>query len=424
MKYNLNVKIIPKEHYIKVEGNIQDIEHENGVSQFYLNENFKISKLSCKGNDVEYIHDKDAPRPLYDLISRPVILKTPVNGELEFEYEGCIPEITNDINQIDEDIVELAIYSGWFPKNLIDKDFEFKVIVELPAEYILSANGKITEVESDKSKKIYAIDSYGEGIDIVLFASNKVVNCEKSADGVSIRCVCPPNMKNFMIQKIDALIEAQRRVSSLLGKIAEEYSMCFTYRPRGGWGYGRGSLVMMPGGDGDEEMIMTGSPADHIGGDLHELAHSWWCIASFDTEDWINEGGAEYTMISTLKDMLGHEDYFELIGKLEYIKHITELESDFAISETRTDEWDARYVNRYEKTAIMYIGAELRFGKANLFKFLREFYEQNKIGRNATTERFLDLCEKIMGKEAREYFNWLLSAKGWGNIDINEEILK
>ena len=440
MKYDLNIKIIPKEHYIKVKGSITDISIPNGVNVFYLNENFKINRLTSNQKDIEFRHDKDKPCPLYDVTSRPVILKTPAK-ELEFEYDGYIPEITNYINQIDEDIVELSSYSGWYPKEIMFTDntetfepridggnFEFKLTVELPSEYVFTANGEVKNIDNSSDVSIYNVSSYGDDFDIAVFASNKVIKIEKSLNDITVSSICPPIMEKKNTLKLDKLIEGQERITELLGKPIKKQSMCFINRPRGGWGYMRTAFVSMPGiADENDEWFKDLSEKSmtlSIGGDLHELAHGWWSIASStDCNDWINEGGAEFTMLAVLKDMLKLEDYSSLIEKHEYIKHINELASESAISETKTEEWDARYENRYEKTAIMYIGAEIRFGRENLFKFLREFYEQNKTVRTANTAKFLDVCEKVLGEEAREYFNWLLNAKGWKSIDIQKDIL-
>jgi len=440
MKYNLDVKIIPKKHYIKVKGSIKDIDIKNGANIFYLNENFTFNKLTSGQKDIEYIHDKSKPHPLYDLTSRPVILRTAVK-ELEFEYDGHIPEITNDINQIDEDIVELSGYSGWYPKDIIytentetleprikTGDFAFELNVELPNEYIFTANAEIKNFEKSSNITKYNISSYGDDFDIALFASNKVVKIERSLNGAYFSSICPLIMENKNTLKLDVLIEAQKIITKLLGKPIKKQATCFINRPRGGWGYARTAFVSMPGitDENDENLkdLSEKSMILSIGGDLHELAHFWWGIASgIEPEDWINESGAEYTMLAVLKDMLKLDNYNTLIEKNEYIKHINALESAAAICETKTNEWDARYVNRYEKTAIMYIGAEIRFGRENLFKFLKEFYSQNKAERNATTDKFLDICEKVLGKEAHKYFNGLLYAKGWENIDIQKDIL-
>ncbi|MCL1859592.1 MAG: hypothetical protein FWF92_10225 [Oscillospiraceae bacterium] len=439
MKYNLEIKIVPKEHYIKVSGNIKNIE--NDINLFYLNENFTLNKLTNGQNDIKYIHDKNKPHPLYDLTSRPVILQTAVK-ELEFEYDGYIPEITNDINQIDEDIVELSGYSGWYPKDIIytentetlephikNGDFAFELNIELPNEYIFAANAEIKNIEKSSNITIYNISSYGDDFDIALFASNKVVKIEKSLNGIYFSSICPFIMEKKNTLKLDNLIEGQKIITELLGEPIKKQPTCFINRPRGGWGYARTAFVSMPGitDENDENLkdLSEKSMILSIGGDLHELSHFWWGIASgIEPEDWINESGAEFTMLAVLKDMIKLDDYKTLIEKNGYIKHINELESEAAICETKTDEWDARYVNRYEKTAIMYIGAEIRFGRKNLFEFLKEFYNQNKTECNATTDKFLDICEKVLGKDSREYFNWLLYAKGWKNIDIEKDILK
>lgn len=439
MKYILDVKIMPKENYIKVKGSIKDIEIPNGANVFCLNENFKISKLTSNGKDIDYIHDKNKSNPPYDLVSKPVILKTPLK-EFDFEYDGYMPEIIGGVNQINEDIVELAMYSGWYPKvllytenteeidfNIERRGFEFELTVELPPEYSFAANAEIKNIDTlSNGKTVYSLLSYGvDRGDIALFASNKVIKIERTLNEITVFAICPPAMEKKNTLKLEILIEAQERMTELLGEPKIKQSTCYINRPCGGWGYVRTSIVLMPGiTDENDEALkdLSREAAIHFSSlDIHELAHYWWGIASSTgSNDWINEGGAEYTMLCIKKDMLGLENYNEFTGG--YIERINACTSDEAIIET-PNHGEIREINSYTKTAIMYIGAEIRFGKENLFKFLRKFYEQNKAKGNADTDRFLDLCEQILGKEAREYFNWLLYAKGWQNIDIQKDIL-
>jgi len=439
MKYNLDVKIIPEEHYIKVKGSIKNITIPNGANVFYLNENFKINKLTSGGKDIEYIQDKTKPKPPYDLVSQSVILKTPVT-EFDFEYDGYISEIVANVNQIDGDMVELAMYCAWYPKNFLHTDnteefdpnvgndcFEFELTVELPPEYIFAANAEIKNVKQSKDVTVYNLSSYGiDRGDIAVFASNKVVRIERSANGLTVSAICPPVMEKKNTLKLDVLIEAQKRMTKLLGEPMINQSTCYINRPRGGWGYVRTAIVLMPGiTDENHESLKDLSEEAIIhfcGLDLHELAHYWWGIASSsDSNDWINEGGAEFTMLCIKKDMLKLENYNSFVNS--YIERINRCPSDEAIIETPND-GEIREINFYTKTAIMYIGAEIRFGREGLFKFLREFYEQNKDEGGADTDKFLELCEEILGKEAKEYFDWLLSAKGWRNINIEKDILK
>ncbi len=100
MKYYLTVDINPKKHYIHVKGKIQSLSS----NVFYLNENFNIIYVSSNGKKINWKMDKEQPHPAFDTVSRPVIFETE-NDEIEFEYDGYIYEVINDINQLDEEIV-------------------------------------------------------------------------------------------------------------------------------------------------------------------------------------------------------------------------------------------------------------------------------------------------------------------------------
>lgn len=68
----------------------------------YVNKNFSIINVSSNGKKIDWNMDKEQPHPAFDTVSRPIIFETE-NNEIEFEYDGYICEIINDINQIDEE---------------------------------------------------------------------------------------------------------------------------------------------------------------------------------------------------------------------------------------------------------------------------------------------------------------------------------
>jgi len=107
----------------------------------------------------------------------------------------------------------------------------------------------------------------------------------------------------------------------------------------------------------------------------------------------------------------------------DYIADIEMSETRTPIISTQVDSPD-RYVNRYEKTSVMFVGAEMRYGQEELLALLRSFYGEFRGTRNATTTDFLNMAEISLGAEAGGYFNRLLSLESWNSINIRNEILK
>src|SRR6202012_5130405 len=70
----------------------------------------------------------------------------------------------------------------------------------------------------------------------------------------------------------------------------------FVISPRGGWGYSRRPLFVLSGEQRTKTLGGKYGAAAELHGQLHELAHFWWSIADANgTDDWINEGAAEYS---------------------------------------------------------------------------------------------------------------------------------
>ena len=182
MKYFLDVAIQPSRHYIHVRGKILDaVDH-----LFYLNENFTLLGMSA----VKCHFDRSQPHPEYDTVSRPLLFESG-NTDFEFEYEGFIPTIIDDVNQIDEDVVELACYAGWYPRpKCFGEAFEFEIKLNLPSEYEVMANGKIENGST--------ILSVRPEDDIAIFASKKVYRYEYQSDNIIVNVLCPEDMLSNM----------------------------------------------------------------------------------------------------------------------------------------------------------------------------------------------------------------------------------
>jgi hypothetical protein len=79
---------------------------------------------------------------------------------------------------------------------------------------------------------------------------------------------------------------------------------------------------------------------------------------------------------------------------------------------TASREEPARYVNRYEKGALVFIGVERRFGWPRLQACLRRVLLDVR-REPMTTERFLALVRDTIDGTAAGYVQMLIMAEGW-----------
>lgn len=243
--------------------------------------------------------------------------------------------------------------------------------------------------------------------DIVLFASNKVKRVIFDEGVIKLIFLCPDEMLPNMSNRAKDIAKANSYFTEKYGEIqvqSAKKEIISVFRPRGGWGYKRGNATFMSYEFNKNETKYTG--------DFHELAHGWWGIANVIADDWINEGGAEFSAYSASKYIYGSK-YAENLEN-NYIEQINKSDSKTSIIDTTSTSLD-RYLNHYIKTAMMFINAAKCFGEDRVFSLLKVAYNKYAGKRSATTTGLLYLCEPDM----KTYFEKLLFAKNWKEIDFN-----
>lgn len=395
MKYYLELRIEPENHFLHVSGKIEDAES----SRFYLNENFTLLHAESEGSEIAVTMEKDQPHPAFDSVSRPIVFDTAAT-EISFEYEGFLPERIADVNQIDADVVELASYSGWYPKpKELDTLFDFEVELHLPAGYEIASNGRCEEDGR--------IVSTAREFDIVIFASRLVKRFTYEAGAVKCSFLCPPDLLPQMESRAEDILWANRFFTEKYGALSGQggaSEIVSVFRPNGGWGYKRGNASFVSAEWGRKEKQYQG--------DFHELAHGWWSIANVRTNDWINEGGAEFSAFSAARARYGEEYGKQQVKK--YLEEIESSDSETSIVEVGPDSPD-RYLNHYFKTTVMYLLAQKRFGEERLFGLLRQVFQTYQNTQEATTEGFLALCDA----EMKPFFEECLFARDWKTLIEN-----
>ena len=98
----------------------------------------------------------------------------------------------------------------------------------------------------------------------------------------------------------------------------------------------------------------------------------------------------------------------------KYFDHIAVAKLDTPIDQTDAKS-PIRYVNRYEKTTLMFCMLENKFGRESLLKTLRALFQEFKGTRNATTSKFLNLIKQNLGDGAvtlvKEYLSTTWSSE-------------
>ena len=163
--YTLKVKIDPSSS--RIESEIR-IKHPPD-SCFYLNENLEILRVIADGHTVSFQRDSSKYSPY--TAGTATTINEDIGEELIVEYTGILTEAINGVNMIHSDLVELALYSAWYPMFKDDALFDFSLEADLPSGFVSVTNGKLEEHHELEGRNRTKWRSIKPGFDIVLLAS-------------------------------------------------------------------------------------------------------------------------------------------------------------------------------------------------------------------------------------------------------------
>ncbi|WP_165000303.1 M1 family metallopeptidase [Anaerophilus nitritogenes] len=149
---------------------------------------------------------------------------------------------------------------------------------------------------------------------------------------------------------------------------------------------------------------------------VHEVAHQWWYgIVGNDevNEPWLDEGLTEYSTLLYYEKKYGKEKMNEVYKNL-IAKPYHAYESRHPNNKNGVYKSINKFENAYEYQALVYHkGAmfikELRkkLGDEIFFQVMKVYFDKYKY-KNANTEDFLGVCEKVSNQSLREEFEkWL-----------------
>lgn len=405
LHYKISVILEPESQTINAEVTLLNPP----ASRFYLNKNFKINEISADNQTIAFLRDTSAA-PLRWTPSLPIVIEKDSLRTFSVKYSGKIMEIINGVNMISADLVELALYSAWYPLFEEQPNFSYDLTLDLPSEMVSTTNGKLLSQEEKAGRTITKWQSFQPGMDLAVVASPKLHLVSGKTDKIAVEMFYHTLSADSLQAKIDNLCAGMEQLTQYYGEPQISGMLRFVYSPRGGWGYSRIPLFIVS--EDYAKYVLTqefGNAQDFHGG-AHEMSHFWWLIADVNTpDDWINEGLAEFSAFRLSSQKFG-KPFADHQLKV-YSKHISESKTDTPIAETTGDSPD-RYVNRYEKTTIMFLEAQQKFGENNLDRVLKALHKQYAGTRALTTAIFLDKIENELGEEALAFFRNKLYEKG------------
>lgn len=413
---NIKVDIDPTQQFLTAKAKFSGLSSASDLA-LYLNKDFTISSVKTGGKEIGFTFDLNGDSPPYVDAAKPLTVMD-VKENLEIVYSGYIKNVISGVNMITPDLVELAVYSGWYPFGMGIPLSGYQLELTLPSGFTLVTNGDQKESITNKGKTTYQILSNGSFSDISILASPLLKKTTEEISGLRVEMFYSENGQPLIEGKIKIMSEALKKFEKRFGKAVGMGTLRFAYSPRGGWGYSRLPIFIVSEQRALASMKKPFGKEEDIQGSVHEIAHFWWSIADVTTnDDWINEGLAEYSAFTSMSGRFGNE-YREHCIK-GYLNAIRKARTTNSIIETSSSSPD-RYVNWYQKTALLMHVIERKIGTEKMDEFLSMLYQKFKGTRKATTSDFFTISEATLSDTAQAFMIKFLNAPGWSEEELTE----
>lgn len=327
------------------------------------------------------------------------------NVVLELNYSGNLGWEPDSKGGITESDVELALYSTWFPQLNGIKEFSHDLTLSLPSDFQAVSNGNLEEQSVDDHWVTYRwADRQGDAIeDINVLASKRFNSFEiDGKSGFSVK-IYGANLKEDLAEE---LLQSTDRVlqfySECFGPLPGNHrEVTMAIMPREGQSYSRLPLFVL------SEKWVTNSKNKNEAPQViaHELAHFWWNKADTNsTDDWINEGLAEYGSFLAVENAFGTEKADKLYE--EALLAVAGHKFEKPIAQTYRTEEGGNYF--YPLGILTFSLLRDTLGDEIFFRILRKLL---KIGnsRKVTTEDVASLARRYGGDEGTNILDqWIL----------------
>ena len=397
--YDVQLKIIPEEQFIKVSGSLKYLVRQDSLDElsFNLHKKMVISNFSVNG-DASYQLDTsntnikwlpDAMQIKYR--TKKKFYKRDILN-VEFSYQGKINTWPDwSANVITPDWVEMGLYFPWYPS--IYGEFTYKVSVDISPGYKVFAVG---EVSKENNKKVFETDF--PVYDFIICASKDLTVRETKLLGQSFKIV-NSTLSDAIVDSIQIDIEnIYNLYSNWFGKI-KVHDMCLviSQRDKGG-GYSRkGGLFL--GGLSDSSFL--NERTDILQYIAHEIAHFWWHGAANTWEDWLNESFAEYSAMNLIKEIRGKKEFYTWLN----IKRDESFNTPPIWGMSRND--PAAQQVLYSKGVVLLNELEEKIGRDKFLKLCRTRIDKQI---NNTSD-FLTLIKDTGGKQISDWFEQSLKTR-------------
>lgn len=336
---------------------------------FYLNKNAKITNLKINNSPSNY-KSEDATDYMIDF--KKIIVENIYKKDfrLQIQYSYPLDRIENETFLYNPHWIELSFYTGWFPINLDDRNYSYKLDFQTPRNYQIISSGNVI---NDKNKTVIINKENYKDIPVII--SDKFQVFSASNDVIKFYGTLLSNEQIKDLQNTSDNI--YNYFDRIFGK-SDSKNIIVAVNPFAHpMSYARKgfiSLSLKKGfADNDKKTL------------AHEIGHLWWKNASFGTyEEWLNESFAEFSALDWMQRKVSPTEFKEILKKYEKASQNPEKISQLTPNH---DKW---YSIVYYKYPYILYQLKQKIGNERMLSFLKATYE-NKI---SSTRSLLELLRK------------------------------
>lgn len=388
-KYELEIKINPKKRKIKVEGNIYLVNHKKMQRGYFdLHKSFKIHDFLLNDEETKILKKEDlntmAIRPavkryLFEIPEkRKIKISINYSGQLLYfpEFGETNSELFLD-DRINEQRIELASYSVWYPQFCdFGELFSYDIVLYIPREYkMVTQSDQITEkIFNNKSITRWKCE---EATDIAVIGCSDFKYKKEESDNISYEAYFTDLPEEFIKKDYEQTVKTYNYFEEKMGSPSKNkisFKRVFSPKKYGQGAFQRGGMTVFSQGY-ILDLLKKYPEINFLKGNAHELAHMWWNFSK-GKHDWINESFAEFFCLLALKNISGsniddnikrYQDAVKKVGKDTHCLYEHPL----------SNSGDGMTI-RYLKGSLMLYEIYDYVKEEKFFQLCREFYKFSK----------------------------------------------
>lgn len=260
------------------------------VIEFIVYRGIRINSISSDNIALEY-DEFDFDEIQFFPESKKITINGLTSCNLKIQYECKLESMPYNINSINDNWIELNMYSPWYP-----------VRIDVPiANFDIKVRGlkDFQVINGNKSDGLWRLKFINQ-VDAYIIGFKDFILNELKDKSANVNIFSLKNSNLSLPIELNALLKnIYDFYTDLFGKSAERLKLTVAVMDRlSGGGYFRDDLIVLS----SEER----SELDWIHFFAHELAHQWWNGADTTSwDDWLNESTAEFSSWLFMEKHLG-----------------------------------------------------------------------------------------------------------------------